>query len=100
MPPARVPVFLRSKRRVTSLTLPLWRLRADRAHVNAVEAFAPLVIIAHIAGKANATTAFWTISFFWLRLAHAVVYLLAVPYIRTIFFTFVATAGLFWEVIR
>jgi uncharacterized MAPEG superfamily protein len=86
----------------TSLPLPLWGLRANRALVNAVEAFAPLVIIAHIAGKANATTAFWTISFFWLRLAHAVVYLLAVPYIRTIIFTlsFVAIAGLFWEVIR
>jgi hypothetical protein len=32
-----------------------WR---QPAHVNAIEALAPLVIIAHIAGKANATTAF------------------------------------------
>ena len=64
--------------------------------------FAALVVIAHIAGKANAMTAFWAISFFWLRVAHAVVYLLAVPFVRTLIFTlgFVAVAGIFWEVIR
>ena len=47
-------------------------------------------------------TAFWAISFFWLRLAHAVVYLLAIPYVRTVIFTlgFVAVVGIFWEVIR
>src|SRR5271155_4396548 len=70
--------------------LPLWGKRADRAYVNAVECFAPfaaLVIIAQVAGKANAMTAFWTICFFWLRLAHAAVYLLAVPYVRTVVFT-------------
>ena len=41
--------------------VPLWGKRADRAYLNAVEVFAPfavLVIIAHIAGKANAMTAF------------------------------------------
>jgi len=40
--------------------------------------------------------------FFWLRLAHAVVYLLAIPYVRTLIFTlgFVAVAGLFFEVIK
>jgi uncharacterized MAPEG superfamily protein len=89
----------------TPRPLPLWGKRADRAYLNAVEVFAPfaaLVIIAHIAGKANSTTAFWAISFFWLRVAHAVVYLLAVPYVRTLIFTlgFVAVAGIFWEVIR
>jgi uncharacterized MAPEG superfamily protein len=56
--------------------VPLWGKRADRAYLNAVEVFAPfaaLVVITHIAGKANAMTAFWAISFFWLRVAHAVV---------------------------
>jgi uncharacterized MAPEG superfamily protein len=40
--------------------------------------------------------------FFWLRLAHAVVYLLATPYVRTLIFTlgFVAVAGIFWEAIK
>lgn len=85
--------------------VPLWGRRADRTYLNAVEAFAPfaaLVIVAHLTGKANAMTAFWAVSFFWLRLAHAVVYLLAIPYIRTLLFTlgFVAVAGIFWEIIK
>ena len=85
--------------------VPLWGTRAHRAYLNAVECFAPfaaLVIIAHIVGKANAMTAFWATCFFWLRLAHAVVYLLAVPYVRTLVFTlgFVSVAGIFWELIK
>jgi uncharacterized MAPEG superfamily protein len=89
----------------TPRPLPSWGKRADRAYLNAVESFAPfaaLVIIAHVAGKANAMTAFWAICFFWLRLAHPVVYLLAIPYVRTLLFTlgFVAVAGIFWELIR
>jgi len=85
--------------------VPLWGQRANRAHLNAVESFAhfaALVIIAHVAGKADAMTAFWAMSFFWLRLAHAVVYWLAVPYLRTLLFTlgFVAVVGVFWEVIK
>ena len=85
--------------------VPLWGKRANRTHLNAVEAFAPfaaLVLVAHVSGKADAMTAFWAICFFWLRLAHAAVYLLAVPYVRTLIFTlgFVAVAGIFWEVIK
>ena len=84
---------------------PLWGKRADPTYLNAVEVFAPfaaLIIIAHITGKANSMTAFWAMWFFWLRLAHAVVYLLAVAYLRTLVFTlgFVAVAGIFWAVIR
>src|SRR5216683_8343682 len=86
----------------TPRPLPLWGKRADRAYLNAVEVFAPfaaLVIIAHLAGKANPMTAFWAVCFFWLRLAHAVVYLLGIPYVRTLVFTlgFVSVAGVFWE---
>jgi len=85
--------------------LPLWGRRADRAYINAVENFAPfaaLVVVIHLAGKADAMTAFWTMAFFWLRLAHAVVYLLGIPYVRTLLFTlgYVAVVGLFWELIR
>src|ERR1700690_1316414 len=85
--------------------VPLWGKRADRTYLNAVEVFAPfaaLVIIAHVTGKANSMTAFWAACFFWLRLAHAVVYLAAIPYVRTLIFTlgFVAVAGIFWEVIK
>ncbi|HEY4406828.1 MAG TPA: MAPEG family protein [Xanthobacteraceae bacterium] len=85
--------------------VPAWGKRADRAHLNAVETFAPfaaLVLIAHVSGKADAMTAFWSMCFFWLRLAHAVVYLAAIPYVRTLIFTlgFVAVVGIFWEVIK
>jgi uncharacterized MAPEG superfamily protein len=88
----------------TPRPLPPWGRRADRAYLNAVENFAPfaaLVIIAHIAGKADAMTALWSACFFWLRLAHALVYLFGIPYVRTIVFTlgFIAVAGLFWEVV-
>ncbi|HTE16175.1 MAG TPA: MAPEG family protein [Burkholderiales bacterium] len=89
----------------TPRPVPLWGKRADRAYLNAVEVFAPfaaLVIVAHITEKANAMTAFWAMSFLWLRVTHAVVYLLAVPYIRTLVFTlgFVCVAGIFWELIK
>jgi uncharacterized MAPEG superfamily protein len=89
----------------TPRPVPSWGKRADRTYLNAVEVFAPfaaLVIVAHLAGKANAMTAFWSMCFFWLRVAHAAVYLLAVPYVRTLVFTlgFISVAGLFWELIR
>jgi uncharacterized MAPEG superfamily protein len=85
--------------------VPLWGERAHRAYLNAVESFAPfaaLVVVANLAGKADAMTAFWAASFFWLRLVHAIVYWLAIPFVRTLVFTlgFVAVAGIFWEVIK
>ena len=84
--------------------VPLWGRRADRAYMNAVETFAPfaaLVLVAHVAGKANGMTAFFAASFFWLRVIHAVVYLAAIPYIRTVVFTlgFICVVGIFWQVI-
>lgn len=89
----------------TPRPVPLWGLRAGRAYLNAVETFAPfaaLVIVAQLTGKANAMTAFWAACYFWLRLAHAVVFWFAIPYIRTVIFTlaFVAIVGIFVEVIR
>jgi uncharacterized MAPEG superfamily protein len=88
-----------------SRPVPLWGERAHRAYLNSVETFAPfaaLVIVAQLAGKADGMTAFWATAYFWLRLAHAIVYLFAIPYIRTLLFTlgFVAVVGIFWEVIK
>ena len=85
--------------------VPLWGKRADRAYINAVETFAPfaaLVIVVHLTGKADGMTAFWAMSFFWLRLAHAVVYWLGIPYVRTVLFTlgYVAVVGMFVELIK
>jgi uncharacterized MAPEG superfamily protein len=85
--------------------VPAWGQRAHRAYLNATEVFAPfaaLVIVTQLLGKANAMTAFWSASFFYLRLAHAIVYWAGLPYLRTILFTlaFVAELGIFWEAIK
>ena len=85
--------------------VPLWGKRANRALMNGVEVlggFAAIVIVAHLAGKANAMTAMWAATFFWARAVHAVVYWFAVPYVRTLAFTvgYVAIAGIFWEIVR
>jgi uncharacterized MAPEG superfamily protein len=86
----------------TQRPLPPWGKRADRAYLNAVETLAPfavLVILIHLAGKESGTTAFLAASFFWLRVAHAIVFWAAIPYIRTIIFTlgYVAVLGLFYQ---
>ena len=85
-------------RRPAPRPVPLWGQRAHRAYLNAIECFAPfaaLVIVAQVAGKANGMTAFWAMSYFWLRLAHAIVYWTAIPYLRTVLFTlgFVCVVG-------
>jgi uncharacterized MAPEG superfamily protein len=89
----------------TPRPVPLWGTRAHRAYLNGVETFAPfaaLVICAHFAGKSDAMTIFWAMSFFWLRVAHAVVYWFGVPYVRTLIFTlgFVCEVGIFWELVK
>lgn len=61
--------------------------RAKRAHFNMIEnmvLFTALVLIAAVANKANATTALGAMIFFWARLAYAVIYLLGVPWLRTV----------------
>ena len=88
----------------TQRPVPLWGKRADRTYLNAVEVFAPfaaLVIVAHLLGKTNARIDFYAECFFWLRVAHAAVYLAAIPYIRTLVFTlgFLVEVGIFWELV-
>jgi uncharacterized MAPEG superfamily protein len=73
-----------------------WAGRARRAHLNMIEnlvLFAPLVLIAAVAGKANATTAMGAMIFFWARLAYAVIYLIGIPWLRT-FAWFVSVIGM------
>ncbi len=63
-----------------------WAGRASRAHRNMLEnivLFAALVLVAQVAGKANATTAFGAQIFFWARLVYAAVYVAGVPWLRT-----------------
>ena len=84
--------------------LPAWLERANRAHINAVETFAPfaaVVIAAHISGTANETTATAAMFYFWIRVAHPVVYILGLPYLRTLVFAlgFIATLVIGWQII-
>jgi len=77
------------------LALPVWVERAKRAHANLVENLAPfavLVLTAHVAGVANATTALGATLFFWGRVGHFVVYVIGIPYLRTVVFA-VAVLG-------
>ena len=89
----------------TARPLPAWGKRADRVYINAVETFAPyaaLVVVAHLVDKAHGMTMVFIAAFFWLRLAHAVVYWFAVPYVRTLIFTlgWVSLVAIFFGVIR
>ena len=61
--------------------------RAQRAHHNMLESlplFIALVLVAQVAGKANATTLLGCQLFFWGRLAHWLVYLAGIPWLRTL----------------
>ncbi len=63
-----------------------WAGRAMRAHRNMLESlvlFAGLVLVAHVAGKANAMTALGAQVFFWARIVYAVVYTVGLPWVRT-----------------
>lgn len=77
------------------IEIPLWAQRAKRAHDNLTEnlaAFAALVLIAHVAGKANATTALGAQIFFWARVGHVIIYTVGIPGLRTAVF-FVGAIG-------
>jgi len=66
-----------------------WARRILAAHTNTVEnlvVFAPLVLVTQVLAIATAVTAFACALYFWSRLAHAVVYTLGIPGLRTISF--------------
>src|SRR5262245_20346645 len=63
-----------------------WAQRAQRAHLNLLESlvlFAIVVLVAHAAGRANATTALGAQLFFWGRVAFAVIYWAGIAWVRT-----------------
>jgi uncharacterized MAPEG superfamily protein len=73
--------------RDAELVVPDWTRRAVQAHSNLIEslaAFAILVIVAHISGKANEITALGSTIFFWGRVAHIIVYTAGIIYLRTL----------------
>ena len=76
--------------------LPDWAQRAKRAEINMITNithFAILVLVAHVAGVANETTAMGATIFFFARVAYAVIYTAGIPWLRT----FAWVAGLAGE---
>ena len=70
-----------------AFTVPAWMERTRRAHTNMAENLAPfacLVLVAHVTGKADATTAMGSQLFFVARVAHAGIYIAGIPYLRTL----------------
>jgi len=66
-----------------------WAEKLIKAHSNAVEnlvVFGALVLVAHAAGISNSAIATSAMVYFWARLAHAVVYLFGIPWLRTVAF--------------
>jgi len=64
-----------------------WAGRAQRAHRNMLEnlpLFIALVLIAQLANRTSGTTALGAELFFWARLAHAVIYVAGIPWLRTL----------------
>ncbi len=77
-----------------------WAYRLANAHRNAIEnlvVFAPLALAVHVLGLGTPVTALACVLYFWSRVAHAVVYTIGVPLLRTIAFVigFGAQATLF-----
>ncbi|HTZ36938.1 MAG TPA: MAPEG family protein [Stellaceae bacterium] len=61
--------------------------RAQRAHRNMLESlplFIALVLVAHIASRVDATAVLGCQLFFWGRLAHWLIYLAGIPWLRTL----------------
>jgi uncharacterized MAPEG superfamily protein len=82
-----------------------WAGRARRAHLNMIEnlvLFAALVLIAAVAGKANAMTAMGAMIFFWGRLAYAVIYLAGIAWLRTAawFVSVIGMAMIAWVLLQ
>ena len=72
--------------------LPAWVNRANRAHLNAVESFAPfaaVVLIAHATGVSSAATETCAAVYFYARVAHAVIHISGFGHLmaRTVVFT-------------
>ena len=68
---------------------PAWAERTRRAHANAIEnlaVFAPLVLIAALAGVSTPATVFAAKLYLAARLVHYVVYAAGIPVARTLAF--------------
>ena len=81
-----------------------WATRMKGAHNNAVEnlvVFAALVLVAHVTGANNETTALVCTLYFWTRVVHFAVYTFCIPWIRTLAFLvgFGCQVALAWQIL-
>lgn len=63
-----------------------WAGRAARAHRNLLESlvlFAVAILVAMLVNVSNAMTVLGAMLFFWGRVAHAVIYVIGIPWLRT-----------------
>src|SRR3954464_13301829 len=89
---SRGPLTDENYRTPPTTPLPSWVQRANRAHVNAVENFAPfaaVVLIAQLVNVSTPTTVLCGEIYFFARLAHAIVHLSGIGHFkaRTVLFT-------------
>jgi uncharacterized MAPEG superfamily protein len=69
---------------------PPWVGRAQRAHLNLLEnlpLFTILVLVLHVLGRNDATTALASWVFLVARVAHAIIYMAGVTLVRTLVFS-------------
>lgn len=81
-----------------------WAQRLMKAHANAVEnlvVFGVLVLAANALGVTSAVVGTAAVVYFWARLAHALAYTFAIPWVRTLAFAvgFFAQAAVAWQVL-
>lgn len=81
-----------------------WAQRLKAAHYNGVEnlvLFATVIIVAHLAGISNDTTALLAAVYFFARIVHTLGYTLAIPWVRTLSFAvgWLATIGLLLQIL-
>ncbi len=82
--------------RETTPPLAGWAGRAVRAHRNTLESlvlFAILILITEVTNKNNYMTSLGAQMFFWARLAYAIIYIIGIPWLRTLVWA-VSMAGL------
>ena len=100
----RGPLTDESYRTPPTTPLPPWVQRANRAHVNAVENFAPfaaVVLIAQLMNVSTATTVACAEVYFFARLVHALVHISGTGMFkaRTILFTIAWLAFIVYAVV-
>ena len=86
---ATIPTGILAGNRETPVEAKGWLGRAQRAHRNMLESvalFGILVLVAHVAGKANAMTAMGAAIYFWSRLAYTVIYVAGITWVRSLVF--------------